>query len=1047
MKRLYVSCCTLVLWGLALSAAPNSNVQSLAGAWRFQLDPGTIGLRTKWFESTLTGQIQLPGSTDEAKVSPLNTARPNLEGLYRLRPYFGPAWYQRDIEIPAGWTGKSVRLFIERAHWETQAWLDGKPLGSQDSLISPQTYELGSDLAPGKHQLTLCVNNQLKYTLGWFVSIHYEGTQTSWNGMIGRIELQAQDPVSIEDLQVYPEVDRHIARVKFKLANPAGQSGSSQLLVSAADHRTGRTVGSRTTDVRWTGTETTVEVELPMGSKVKLWDEFSPSLYDLTATLTTARGSQKLKDTKSLTFGMRKLTMRGTQFVMNDRPLFLRGTLECGIFPLTAYPHTTVPEWRRIFRVLKAYGLNFIRFHSWCPPGAAFAAADVEGIYIQAEGPEANIWVGNTPALDTFMEKELLRIVRTYGNHPSFCLMTLGNEHNGVNRQLDRWVDMLVREDSRHFYSSSSAGEATANRQFTESDPRGVRGPGTDKDFGETISKQDRPLIGHEIGQWTFYPDFNEIKKYTGVLAAKNFELVREDLAAKHQLDMAPKYVQASGRLAVLLYKEEIEVLMRTPGHTGFSLLDLHDYPGQGTALIGPLDPFWDPKGFVSPERHRRYCGPTVPLLRLKQRAFTADEPVVAEVDLAHFGPKDLAGMTPKWVIKDEKGRTIAGGSLPKANMPTGKLSTLGSMQASLSKAAAPCKLSVTVSLAGTTFANDWDIWVYPANPAPVAPSNVIVANEWNAETAQALADGKRVVLFASQMSSAKSLPGRFLPVFWSPVWFPNQKPNTMGILCNPRHPALAEFPTEAYSNWQWWDIVNNSRSLILDDAPAGFRPVIQIIDNFARNHRLSLLLEARVGSGSLLLFTASLPDMAAKCPPARQLLQSLYDYAGSDAFHPAQSLDVSYLDPFLQHGPRGVMQKLGAKIVRVDSEVEGYEAVNMFDEDPTSIWHTSWGDGAKPLPHEVVISFQKPVKLAGLRILPRQDIDNGKIKDYVVAVSDDDQTWQQAAKGEFDGSAAEKEVLFGKPQTARYLKLTALSAYGNAPFVSVAELLVVEAK
>ena len=224
MKRLYFSCYILVLWSLALSAAPNSNVQSLAGSWRFQLDPATNGLSSKWFESTLAGQIRLPGSTDEAKVSPTNTAKPNLDGLYRLRPYFGPAWYQRDLEIPAGWSGKRVRLFIERAHWETQAWLDGKPLGSQDSLISPQTYELGSDLAPGKHQLTLCVNNQLKYNLGWFVSIHYEGTQTSWNGMIGRIELLALDPVSLEDLQVYPEVDRNLARVKFKPANPGAAS-------------------------------------------------------------------------------------------------------------------------------------------------------------------------------------------------------------------------------------------------------------------------------------------------------------------------------------------------------------------------------------------------------------------------------------------------------------------------------------------------------------------------------------------------------------------------------------------------------------------------------------------------------------------------------------------------------------------------------------------------------------------------------------------------------------------------------------------------------
>ncbi len=1047
MKRTLLPCCLVLLWTSSLLAAPEGKGVSLAGTWRFRLDPGSAGLKENWAGTTLAGNIHLPGSTDEAKASPPNTAKPSLDGLYRLHPYSGMAWYQREVEIPAAWSHKRVRLFIERAHWETQAWLDDKPLGTQDSLISPHLYDLGVNLAPGKHRLTVCVDNRLKHNLGGFVSIHYEGTQTSWNGMIGRIELQALDAVNIVDLQVYPEVERKSARLSLTLGNPTGQSVQSELRINAVDHQTGRKVASLATNLQWSGTQTVVQVEVPMGAGVKLWDEFSPSLYNLTVELVATQAGERASDSTSLTFGMRKLAVRGTQFVLNDRPLFLRGTLECGIFPLTGYTHMTVPEWQRIYRVLKSYGLNFIRFHSWCPPEAAFAAADIEGVYIQAEGPEANITVGNTPALDSFMEQELLRIVRTYGNHPSFCLMTLGNEHKGVNRQLDRWVDLLIREDPRHFYSSASSGQATTNRQFTESGPRGVQGPGTDGDFREAIARQDRPLIGHEIGQWTFFPDFKEIRKYTGVLAARNFELVRADLAAKHQLDLAPQYVKATGKHAVLLYKEEIEVLLRTPGHTGFSLLDLHDYPGQGTALIGPLDPFWDSKGFVSPKAHRRYCGLTVPLLRLKQRTFTTADALTAEVEVAHFGPRDLGGVTPTWSLKDEHGRKLASGSLPETSLATGKVSSLGCLQASLAKAAAPCKATITVSLPGTEFANDWDIWIYPANLSPVAPANVLVAKEWNDQTKQALAEGKRVVLFPREVSRSKSLPGRFLPVFWSPVWFPTQKPNTMGILCNPKAPALAEFPTESFSDWQWWELINHSRSLVLDDAPAEFRPIVQVIDNFARNHRLGILMEARVGAGSLLLCTMQLPDLEGTTPAARQLLKSLYDYVGSSRFKPALPLEISCLDTLLTPGPRDLMQKLGAKIVRVDSQVEQYEAANLLDGEPASIWHTPWGDDAKALPHEVVISFARPVKLAGLRVLPRQDMNNGKVKEFTIALSDDDQTWHQVAKGKLDASVEEKEITFAQPETARYLRLTALSVYGKEPFVAIAELAVIEGK
>ena len=309
-------------------------------------------------------------------------------------------------------------------------------------------------------------------------------------------------------------------------------------------------------------------------------------------------------------------------------------------------------------------------------------------------------------------------MIRTYGNHPSFCLMTLGNEYGGKDELLTQWVDMLIREDPRHLYSSASCGQRTANRQFTEdASDAAFTAPARGTTSRAAIAGEDRPPIGHEIGQWMVFPNFEEIEKYDGVFKAKNFELIRDDLKAHGMLDQAPQFFQATGHLAALLYKEEIELLLRTPGFAGFSLLDLHDYPAQGTALVGLLDPFWDCKGFVAPAEHKRYCGPVVPLLRINKRTFAADEMIAATVDVANFGPANLKAAKPLWQISDAQGRIIAAGALPVQDVPTGELTSLGQFAASLAKGPAPCKLNITVSLQGPDFSNNWDIWVYPAGP------------------------------------------------------------------------------------------------------------------------------------------------------------------------------------------------------------------------------------------------------------------------------------------------------------------------------------------
>ena len=866
---LFALLCTL------MPARAATNPTSLAGNWRFEIAAANANA----WQHELPGSIHLPGTMDDAGLGPVNPNPPSLNGPWRLHDYEGPAWYQREITIPGAWAGQRVTLFLERCRWVTTVWLDGKSYGAQDSLIAPHVYDFGAGIAPGRHCLTICVDNTVKINLGVFVSALFGGTWGNMNGIVGRIELAATPPVWIDDVQVYPDVDRMLARVVVKIGNATGKSGHGVL-----------TVGSQTIDATWDANGGQAELDADMHG-AKLWDEFSPNLTDITIRLGD--------DSRTIRFGMRKFAARGTQFTMNGRTLFLRGTLDCSIFPLTGYPPTDVPSWQRVYRIMKSYGLNHIRFHSWCPPEAAFTAADIEGIMIQAEGPMANVPAGKDPARDAFLGAELQRIVDTYGNHPSFCLMTLGNEYGGSDTVMGGWVNMLIQRDPRHLYSSASKGQATANRQWTElSKGRGIPSPDTMRDLSAIVAMDPRPTMGHEIGQWMYYPDFREISKWTGVMALKNFGLIRDDMRNKDLLDLAPRYVQASGKLATLLYKEEIEVLLRTPGYAGFSLLDLHDYPTQGTAVVGPLDAFWDSKGFVTPAAFREYCGPTVPLLRMPKRTYTVDKPFEATADVANYGPADLTSAQPAWSIADEQGRAIASGTWPAMTLQTGTLTVIGTLKASLAAARAPCKLTVKVALQGTRFKNTWDIWVYPANLQPAAPANVVTCDEWNDTAKSALADGKTVFLMTTNL--ANSLPGSLKPVFWSPVWFPNKKPLTMGLLLDPAHPAFAQFSTEFYSDWQWWDILAQSSTLMLDKAPPGFRPILRVMDNFARNGNLGDLFEARVGRGRLLFCSMDLNDTKNRRPAARQLLASLYGYVESDKFQPAQRLSPGTLDALL---------------------------------------------------------------------------------------------------------------------------------------------------
>ncbi len=1061
----------------------------LAGNWRFEIDREDIGVDKRWFERELGESVRLPGSLQEQGRGNEVTVetewtgniidqswftapeyaeyrRPgNVKVPFWLQPdrhYVGPAWYQRSVTVPEAWRDKRITLRLERCHWETTLWADGARIGSQNSLSTPHVYDLTGRLAPGGHRLTIRVDNRVKIGVGVNAHSVSDHTQTNWNGIIGDVSLHATPKVWLDDVQVYPNVPSRTARVRVAIGNATGGPVESTLSLRAACGESAAEVRT----VRFTAEKErgSIEVDLPLGPEAPLWDEFSPNLHQLTATLEAPPGRHE----RTLTFGLREFGTDGTQFTVNARRVFLRGTLECCIFPLTGYPPTDVAAWERVFRVIKAHGLNHMRFHSWCPPEAAFAAADREGVYLHVEcaaWSNQGATIGDGKPIDRFLHEESKRILRAYGNHPSFCMLAYGNEPAGKNhkRFLGELVEHWKEEDCRRLYTSAAGWPIIPENQFHSTPkPRihawgsglgcrlNAKPPETQTDYREFTGQYEVPVVSHEIGQWCVYPNFAEMKKYTGVLRPRNFEIFRDKLAAGHMLDQAHDFLIASGKLQTLCYKEEIESALRTPGMGGFQLLDLHDFPGQGTALVGVLDPFWDEKGYVTAEAYRSFSGPTVPLARMAKRVWTGGETFEADVEIAHFGPADLKSPKPRWEIRDGRGQVASAGRFEVASIPTGGLTRLGTIRVPIERGTKAKKLVVGVELEGTPQANQWDIWAYPEKVETAAPDDVLVVDRLGDEAAARLEAGGKVLLLPAPGSvkgdrHGKVPPG-FTSIFWNTAWTRRQPPHTLGILCEPAHAALAEFPTEAHSNWQWWDLVTKSQIMILDPLPPKLRPIVQVIDDWFTARRLGLVFEARVGVGKLLVCSLDLRSDLAERPVARQMRRSLLAYVGGDDFQPEHEVALDRVASLFQPPP--VLQALGATVTHIDSQQRGYEGRRAIDGDPTTIWHTAWQPSVAGHPHEIEIDLGRPTRIAGFTYLPRQEMANGRIAEYALYTGREKGASQEPiAKGRFADGPSRQRVRFAEPVVARYLRLVALSEVNGGPWASVAELDVILAE
>ncbi|MGD1890063.1 MAG: hypothetical protein ACFB15_05615, partial [Cyclobacteriaceae bacterium] len=417
--------------------------------------------------------------------------------------------------------------------------------------------------------------------------------------------------------------------------------------------------------------------------------------------------------------------------------------------------------------------------------------------------------------------------------------------------------------------------------------------PSTDYDFSKNLPDDTIAVVSHEIGQWCVYPDFKEIERYTGVLKANNFELFRKSLNAHKLGDLAEDFLMASGKLQALCYKADIEGALRTPDQAGFQLLDLHDFPGQGTALVGVLNPFWEEKGYISPEEYSRFSSSTVPLVRLEKRVFEEGEKMEAKVEIAHFGQIPLQNVTPTWQIKDTEGNTVAEGQLETQTIPLGNAISLGEVSHSFKKQNRPRMLTLEVTV--SDFSNSWDLWVYLSSPAQVSSDDILHISTLDASTLDYLKAGGSVLCSLGKGQVAEGKGGEvgvgFSSIFWNTAWTDQQKPHTLGILCDPEHPALQQFPTEFHSNWQWWDAMSHSDVVNLNELSDEIKPIVRVIDDWVTNRSLGLLFEVKVGNGKLLISGVDLKNDLTRRLEARQLLRSIINYMESNYFNPTVSL------------------------------------------------------------------------------------------------------------------------------------------------------------
>lgn len=944
----------------------------LSGKWHVVLEDGT------------TGQMDLPGTLDENGIGhrdvganqwhpdavlgnaagEIDKDAPIATRFTRRHTYEGEARISRKITVPDYGTD---RLFVlaERAR-ALRLLVDGEACAvfRQGTLSTPYIFEL-TGAAPGEHEFTFLSDNSypgMPKAAICYSSAATDETQTNWNGILGECSMYTRPQNFIDSLRVYPRAVKkeeknkaggYVLDVCVELAPGAKKVyKDAKIILQSEALAAGELEDTQTlTEIiscsgeglAEDGTDKeenpkTMEIwfrDLPLRENVKLWDEDEGNLYEVVATLDCGMPAEDGGDSTDeyrTCFGIRSLSDNGSgRLALNGRTIFLRSEANCAEYPETGHPPMTVSEWKEILQKYRSYGINCVRFHSHCEPEAAFAAADELGMLLQ---PELSHWdpkdAFGTEESYRYYRAELVDLLKTYANHPSFVMLTLGNELQAQDEGRERMRE-LVRTAKRmdptrlyangsnafygekgcdpesDFYTSQSCKDVVIRGTFS-----GMRGylnenyPSADHTYDAAMAEirksYTKPVFSFEVGQFEVLPDFGELESFQGISDPVNLKLIRKRVEERGLLPVWKKYVKATGELSRLAYWEEIEAAMRTRELSGISLLGLQDFPGQGTALVGMMNSHMEPKpyDFARPERFREFFQECRILVKLPHYTYEAGERLIAEVEAANFGKGNIEGVF-CWTLAEKKSVSENGNCEPaeikskNTVIATGEdteiticrpgsYTEVGSLDIPLDFVEKNTALTLKVRIGDCISA--YPIWVY-RKTTPVCPENVYETRAFDVKTREILQNGGRVYLSpdADKESLPNSIKTQFTTDFWSVGTFADQE-GGMGQLIDTEHPIFKEFPTDFHTDWQWW-IMATKRAVIL---PHPMKTIITEMDSYAFLRPMAQMIEFRCLKGKVLLSTMEL-HKSQQYPEVRALQASIYTYLSGENFEPAEEI------------------------------------------------------------------------------------------------------------------------------------------------------------
>ncbi|WP_458461917.1 glycoside hydrolase family 2 protein [Paenibacillus sp.] len=943
---------------------------NLNGTWQFRLNlesdelvqqrklPPSRSENTSWETIQIPGSWEEQGYGDEPEYERLDT-------WTKIREYEGSAWYAQDVHVPSDDPGCQYVFRLEGVRWTTNLWVNGQYAGQQDSLVNQQNWDVTSLVKQGEvNRVEIHVDNTMKLPLAGS-HIHSLHTATAWGGITGGVYLDRLPACRVHTLRIQPDAENGAILVDCTVSAPANESARAMQLHVDIQHPDGTWLDRYSCHVKLSRDADSVmdaadsseasavidqwRLELGTGKSIARWSDESPELYR--AVIRLHDGEQEL-DQLEQSFGVRSFATNGKQLELNGTPVYLRGYVDCCIFPLTGYPVWDKEHYIQQFRVARSYGFNHVRLHGWSAPEPFWDAADEEGMLVQAELPHWSRFFEqpdqSAPALVlSYLTQELDGLLQSLHRHPSFVMFSMGNELIGPNGhpELNALVSRAREMDPTRLY--------TDNTGFGQLPAQGREGdfyiqslnwhpplesacsavPDTTLDYHAVTRLAEHPVIGHEHAQYTMYVRPQERAKYTGVLRPTWLHPIEESLTRKGMMGDLEHFQQASGTHLVRSLKEAMERIRRTPDAAGVQLLDIRDFPGQGHATTGILDVFWDDKGITTPEEFMRFNADVVLLLSCKERTFYAGESIHMDVRISHYGKAPLEDASIQWrLISDDA--ILTEGEWRIGDVQCGSVMSLGSIVATAPReGAAAFRIEAELQSGDSkrNVANVWHGWSFPFyQPHPGSNRfwntvaelqpflgeahydcvdhidgfqllknreiDLVIVQSLTSNVLDYIVNGGSVWLQPAAEELYDSVETKYLPVFWNYLMFATQPGTTMGIYLQDQIPLLGSFPHDGASDWHWYHLVNGTPAICLDTL-LGVKPLIEVVDHFHRAKRLAYAFEAKVGRGRILVSSLPFTNLALmKRPEAAYLFQEILAYLHGDQFRPATSISVAQL-------------------------------------------------------------------------------------------------------------------------------------------------------